>query len=249
MEIDMNGFSIQGKRKSQQDYSYWNTEDKESIAILCDGMGGLNGGERASQYAVNRFRIDYKNRYITEPIPAFLSREIMILDEAVYQLQDGSGNRLHAGTTVAAVVLMENQLYWLSAGDSRIYMVRNQEMCQITRDHNYGFYLNQLLDTNQITRDEYQSKVSKAESLISYLGMGNLELYDRNADAFFVQPGDQLLLCSDGIYKTLSDDILYSILEKNSSSGNIIYDIRIALEQCNHPYQDNATAISICVKS
>ena len=171
--IEIGTSSVIGKRKYQEDSLFAYGSGGEAIAIVCDGMGGLAGGAEASRTAVRSLSDAWLARSGEEDFPEFLRREARIADEKVFLLKDGNGGRLEAGTTVVAAVVQDGNLYWLSVGDSKIYIIRDGEMLSVCRQHNYRLTLDQKLAAGELTREQYQAEEGRAEALISYLGMGN----------------------------------------------------------------------------
>lgn len=207
-----------GNRKYQQDAVYV-TESKilasnkktRVLAVVCDGMGGMADGGRASQTAIQMmvrgFQTVEKNSELD--IPAFFRQGIRAIDRTIYEFPkaDGKGS----GTTMVSCIVEDNRLYWASVGDSRIYIIRGNQMQQVTRDHNYWFRLQEMVREGRITEQEAMAKRQK-EALISFLGIGNVSLMDINTVPFEMKYGDVVMLCSDGITKTLSDSQIQQII-------------------------------------
>lgn len=120
----------------------------------------------------------------------------------------------------------EEQLYWLSVGDSRIYIIRDQEMSQVNREHNYRLTLQESLKSGLITREQYEEeeKKSQADALISYLGISRLNLMDINRAPLKMMDGDIVLLCSDGLFKTLNDSQIMALVRDNDIDMDIAAD-------------------------
>lgn len=246
--FDTGIYSIMGTRDHQQDYAGIIGKKKGLAGIICDGMGGLKGGEVASSISVKAFLSDYIDMTEGEAVSDFLVREADKMDEAVFQLSDSQGNNLKAGSTVVSVIIEDVNLYWLSVGDSRIYILRNNSILQITTDHNYRMHLNGLLKKGEISEERYEAEVSgkQAEALVSHLGMGGLKYIDRNSKPFPLEPDDVILLCSDGLYKSLDDHQIMALLTDNKISSRVsarrLADM--ALTQAVRG-QDNTTVIVI----
>ena len=208
LEIGMS--SIPGTRKSQQDACSYeiNPEQHECLAVLCDGMGGLNGGERASQTAVSVLTEQYlQTAPVTEPV-MFFQQAAFAANQAVASLTDEGGKPLNAGSTLIAVLLRENQVSWLSIGDSRIYLIRDCEAYPCCREHNYETLLNDRLRAGEITPEEAAEDSTRRDALTSYLGMRELKQIEINTQPLSLLPNDMLLLCSDGLYKTLDQETI-----------------------------------------
>lgn len=237
--------SIIGTRDYQQD-AYFVLETKYGkMAILCDGMGGMESGEKASKAAVEKFAGEFEN-WNGDNVPDFLQEMAKQMDQAVYELQDDNGRVLDAGTTVASVVIKDNKMYWLSVGDSRIYVLRGNEMQCVTRDHNYGYRMEQKLLKGEVTEEEYIEEQGKFEALVSYVGMGGLEMVDINKTPFVLEYGDRILLCSDGLYKCLKEDRIEQLLFRSYEGVEKAVDCLLqAVEDSSKKNKDNTTVIML----
>ncbi len=245
-----------GNRKYQQDDLYVSAKCKKLafnkktrvMAVVCDGMGGMADGGRASSTAIKMMAQAFQ-RVEREPelnIPRFFQQGIYAIDRtiAAFPKEDGKGS----GTTMAACIAEDNQLYWASVGDSRIYIIRGTQIQQVTKDHNYGFRLEQMRDAGQITETEFMAARHK-EALISFLGMGNVALMDINTAPFEMRFGDVVMICSDGITKTLPDAQIRKIitaeevkLEKKAEA------LITAATRMNTHSQDNTSVVLICYR-
>lgn len=250
--LEVAGSSIIGTRQYQQDYACLYSDREQVFGIICDGMGGLSGGERASEGAVKLFAGDYLSRDPSESIPAFLEREAARMDELVYGLKNDQGNLLQAGTTVVAAVVLGNQLYWLSVGDSKIYIIRGKEIQPVTREHNYRLTLQTDFSNGIISRETYETeeKTPQAEALTSFLGMGGLKLVDVTQSPFTLIDGDIVLLCSDGLYKSLDESQIHAMVRDNDLDMMIAADrlTDMAL-QCAGGGQDNTSVVLIMYRN
>ena len=217
-------YSDMGNRKYQQDAVYVTPSkriaaNKKSkvMAVVCDGMGGMADGGRASRTAIEMMQQGFSRieRMPDVNIPEFFRSGIVAIDRKVAALPKENGRG--SGTTMVAVIAEDDELYWASVGDSRIYILRGNEIKQVTRDHNYLLRLQEMVASGQMTLEQAQAQKQK-EALISFLGIGNVSLMDINEQPFQLQIGDIVLLCSDGIPKTLSDDRIKAIIKSGTSS-------------------------------
>ena len=211
--------SILGTREYQQDTVFANVENGVAVGVVCDGMGGLDGGEIASQTATMTFAEDFyswlgSDSFREDMILQFMRDEAVKMDKAVSGLKNASGEFLDAGTTVVATVIFGNRMYWMSVGDSRIYILRNGKIRTLTRDHNVRLLIDEELRRGIISQDEYDMRARNAEGLISYLGIGQLELIDTNEGDIpvILEKDDIVILCSDGVYKRLTDEAVADIV-------------------------------------
>lgn len=216
--------SLVGNRASQQDYALVPGEgipesalaEKGCLALVCDGMGGMQGGERASHCCAELLQKSYYENDFPSPA-AFYASEIPKADEAVASLKGADGARLGAGTTLVAVILKGDRAYCASVGDSRIYLFRDGELIQLTRDHNYLLTLSEMVRASEIDMDVAMAHPQR-EALISYVGMGTgPDIVDIDEEGFPVNAGDLILLCSDGLYKAMSREEIARVIAENGS--------------------------------
>ena len=211
--LEMSLMSVLGDREDQQDSYGYRLGDKESIVVLGDGMGGYEGGRRASDTVVNMVlkAFDEKDEDITPP--EFIREALIKANEQVCEISDDRGERIKCGSTAVVILIKENELYWGSVGDSRAYLYRNGEFAQFTLDHNYFTVLCEQRNAGVISEDEFLMKSLDAEALISYVGIGDLKLIDYNDRAFLLEKDDVIVIMSDGLYKLVSDEDMMGIIE------------------------------------
>ena len=213
LHINMGISSILGTRKNQQDTVFGQVDHEKAIGIVCDGMGGMNGGEIASQTAARILAQDYFEKGSFDDMPAFFHKEAVKIAAAVSRLTNDKGEALGGGTTVVCVAIEKNKMFWLSVGDSKIYIIRNDEIIAVNREHNYRLKLDDKLKKGLITEEQYKAEEAQAEALISFIGVGNVSLMDINAVPFLLMENDIVLLCSDGLYKRLPDSEIMEIIK------------------------------------
>lgn len=231
MEIAI--MSVLGDREDQQDCFGYELRADEGVIVVCDGMGGHQGGQKASQTAVELILQKYTGVLQKEDDLGFLLEATKEANEAVCNLQDTEGNQLNAGSTVVSVIVRDNQLCWSSVGDSRAYLYRKGEFVQITQDHNYKTVLDEKKSMGLITSEEYDAECVKGEALISYLGVGKITLVDHNNEALQLMQDDKIVIMSDGLYKLVSDEEIQRIIENFSN-------ITEALQALNMKAKKNA---------
>ena len=247
--FEVNVCSVLGDRDEQQDSAAVELSDCEGIVVVCDGMGGHSGGKIAAELASRSLVEIYRKNCRTRNIPEMLFGAVDILDEAVLALKDELGRPLFAGTTLCGVVVSNRQAYWVSVGDSRIYMIRGKEIAQVTSDHNYLYRLDEQLKSKAITQEEYESGKDKSEMLISFIGVGGIELVDINSEPLVMLSGDKILLTTDGLYKVLTEQEILSVVSNMSN----IKDAAPALikkvkKKARKGYLDNTTLALIKIK-
>lgn len=246
-EIQSGISSVIGSRKSQQDAArtdneYMYHENNVFLAVMCDGMGGMKGGEEASNLCVTKmfeafYCVDVKGK-----VPSFFKFMVDNIDKMIHNLTDENGKSLHSGSTMTSVIIEKNSLYWVSVGDSRIYLKRGKEMMCVTVDHNYKMLLDKKVKQGLITQQQADTDPER-EALVSYIGMGGVQYIDINPNPFKLINGDCVLLCSDGLYRTLSNDEMMSIMDSYSDiqqAAEALTSLAISKGKKN---QDNTTAV------
>ena len=200
-----------GGREEQQDCVYAYADPFDALAIVCDGMGGTENGGRASRIAVDSMRElfeEFKAQYPRGDTVQFLGQAMVTLDARVSQ----ELGKQKGGTTAVAAILQDGKLYWFSVGDSRLYIFRNGELVQATRDHNYLLCLNEQLQRGEITQEVFLRELERGEALISFMGVGGLPVYDLTNAPLNLKEGDILLLTTDGLYKAIPQGLIQHIL-------------------------------------
>ncbi len=243
--------SVLGDREEQQDGFGYKLRSDEGLVVVCDGMGGHSGGKLASSVSVNTIINNYIQSYPVSNIYNFLLTCVELADTKVASLTDESGCSLRAGSTVVAIVIRGHSLHWVSVGDSRIYLFRDDELVQATHDHTYQNLLDEQKARGEIDPEQYRVKSAKGDALISFLGANGLPRIDINKTPFTLQKGDRILLVSDGLYKLISDEEIRRIL----SNFNSVSDATNALEakaqrasKNNAASRDNMTVSVIKIK-
>jgi serine/threonine protein phosphatase PrpC len=236
-----------GARQDQQDSFGFSDPGNEAfvahggfLGVVADGMGGLSHGSEASHAAVRTFLSAYESKAPGESIPDALARSLIAANRAVVTLADHFGSRNGTGTTLAAAVLHGDSLYWVSAGDSRVYLCHGNTLTRITSDHVYARHLNEQVAQGKISRSEAEGNAERA-ALTSFLG--DLKEVDRSLRPFVVRPGDHIFICSDGLYRALSEAEITEAFRRDPQTACDTLVEQAVAKQRNH--QDNLTIIAL----
>ena len=259
IEVKLAGHSLRlgnaqgiGARPYQEDaFGFSNWEDagflqrSGLLAVVADGMGGLEQGNAASNAAVRAFIGAYEGKTPNESTPEGLLRALHEANRAVLGVARKAGAEGNVGTTLVAVVVHEGALHWVSVGDSRIYLARGGQLAQLTEDHVYASHLAREVARGAISKDEAESHPER-EALTSFVGLRDLEEIERSTKAFPLQPGDFVLLCSDGVYKNMTDAEVAGPLQGDpqTASENLVQ--AVLAKQDRH--QDNLTVVVLAYR-
>lgn len=243
-KLNFFGKSFIGTREYQQDrMSIFETE-RYRIAVVCDGMGGMEYGEKASQLAIDILKEDIPLQLGDKDIHRFLNKEIEKINGEVCKIVDNSGRHIDTGSTIVMVAETYGKMFYFSVGDSRVYRITESSIEQLTKDHNYKMRLDAKLAANLISREMYDKEMKRGEALISYLGVGKELLIDANYECLRLNKSDCILLCSDGLYKALPPEDILNIVNRNRDRIHLVPDILIETAMDHSPRgMDNTTIV------
>lgn len=213
-------------------------EEVGVLAVVADGMGGLDEGQNASQAAVETFVAAYTEEAQRVPPPAALRRAVDEANAAVHAL---CSNNRTAGSTLVAAAVRAEELHWISVGDSHIYLGREGRLTQLNTDHVFAHRLDEAAEQGLLSPDEAADHPER-EALTSYLGMEEVPEIDQNMETDPLNPGDRVLLCSDGLYGSLSMEEMRRLLENPNPQAASDALIEATLSRAR-PRQDNVTAL------
>ena len=212
------------------------------LAVLCDGMGGMEHGDVASQTAVRAILDAYAQKLPGESIPAALDRAARKANEQVIAAALNLGLKEGVGTTLVAAVLHDGYLNFVSVGDSAIYHVRGGDLHMVNRPHVFANLLDQAAERGQISRSE-AAQHPERESLTSFIGIHDLHEIDRNTEPWPVAAGETILLASDGLFKTLDTAEILGCLNGHPQSWPQTLVSRTLARR--HAGQDNVSVVSV----
>lgn len=237
-----------GKRANQEDCieildPYKQKMNVEYMAILCDGMGGIDKGEVASAFAVSEMKKIANGAIGSQALPDLLRTTTQNISSRLYELSLQGSVPGGIGTTLVAVVMEKGNLYWSTVGDSKLYLYRYNTLAQINQQHNYLYTLLDEVGEDQLSRKDAFGH-EDGEKLISYLGQKEVKVMDINSTPFKLQHKDILILCSDGVFGTLSDREMAGILEINRVE-DVANEIIKKVLSYNKEHQDNMSVIAL----
>ncbi|MBQ9939898.1 MAG: serine/threonine-protein phosphatase [Oscillospiraceae bacterium] len=225
------GVSGIGERKSQQDAFCMSEIGTEGfVAVLCDGMGGMLSGSKISAEVSEKVLALCKNSSFEEDISAGIAE----INKDIYSQYDGEG-----GTTLVAARIENGKLRFWSVGDSDIWLIRDGRAYRMNRHHNYRYELYRAVINGKISVKEAEENLQK-ETLTQYIGAKSVKP-DKTRRDFALQKGDTVMLCSDGVSKTLS---IHGIVRAASHSPeDCCKELDEEIKAAKRPDQDNYSAV------
>ncbi len=225
------------------------TEEKSlpfGIFILADGLGGHEDGQIASRLAVRTVAAHLiKTVYLpmlaghgqdaeNEPLNESLSRAIEIANRIVRENTDGGGS------TLTALLLLDRTAYIAHVGDCRAYIISDGEVSQITEDHSLG---RRLMELQGLTEEDI-AHLPERHTL--YKALGQPTSPDPDIHYHHIAPGSHVLLCSDGLWGTVTHQELSEAFQRNHTPREVclqLVDLAIS-----HGSDDNVSLIALMSK-
>jgi serine/threonine protein phosphatase PrpC len=234
-----------GSRSGQEDaFGITGADDRKrgALAVLADGMGGIANGAQISEIAVtamlNAFRYDEQRDELT--LFELLSKSVAIAQSRAREFIERNGGA-QSGSTLAAAIVKDGWLWFASVGDSRVCLLRDCELVKLNREHNRASDLDEAVARGETEFDAARAAAKRA-ALTSYIGMESEPRIDRNIRPLPLEKGDRILLMSDGVFGTLTDDEIVA-----ANAGGDVHTagkrIESAVLSKSKPYQDNFTAV------
>ena len=242
-----------GSRRHQQDSFGFSDPLGEAfqahgglLAVVCDGMGGMEHGDIASQTAMRTVLEAYGRKTPEESIPQALERSVYQANEQVYAIAQSLGVAGSAGTTLVAAVLHGTSLYYISVGDSALFHLSKGRLRMVNRPHVYANLLAQAVADGTLSREAAANHPDR-EALTSFIGVQALKEVDRNTEACLVRDGETILLATDGMFKTLDlAEMLACLAGDPRSWPNAL--VKSTLDK-HAEMQDNVTVVSVTLQS
>jgi PPM family protein phosphatase len=225
-------------RSSNQDAYYVDPDGR--FFIVADGMGGHAGGQEASRIAKETIRAYLDDHWTATDITSaeMLEQALYKANIAILEDQKRYPERADMGTTT--VVLMFRERPWCAnVGDSRIYRLRGASLEQITEDQTW---VAKAIKLGVLTPD--QARVHPMRHVLAQC-LGREELADVEILPVDIQPGDRLLLCSDGLTEELSDPVIANHVKTIRSCEMAVSTLVNAAKE--HGGRDNITVVMVAV--
>ena len=238
----LNTFSVTDigkKRKLNQDYVF-SSERKignlSNVFIVADGMGGHNAGDYASRYTVDTMVEEIEKSFEQSPVK-ILGKAITTANTKLREKASMDPALFGMGTTVVACTVLGKYLQVANVGDSRLYVVNDDSITQITRDHSL---VEEMVRMGGIDRETARTHLDKN---IITRAIGATETVDIDFFNVELNRGDIVLMCSDGLTNMLEDEQIREIVSGQSDIGEKAKELVVAAN--DNGGKDNIAVILI----
>ena len=201
------------RERNEDYYGYLEPDDdaeflrKGRLALVADGMGGHEGGQVASGIAVDIVRQAYLATREEGPRGALMAA-FRDAHGAIREFAREHPELAGMGTTCTAAALQDHTLHYGHVGDSRLYLVRDGAIAQLTEDHSY---VNRLVREGRLTPEEAAIHPER-NVLTAALGVESEVAADFSAEPVPLEDGDILLMCTDGLHGLVRDDEMLAVI-------------------------------------
>lgn len=231
------------RRSSNQDYCETGYFPDEAVwAIVCDGMGGANGGSTASRIAseniAETFRSGYRPELDEDGIRVLMELAVTYANKAVYEMAHHVPGLEGMGTTVVCAIVRDGRAHIVHAGDSRAYICTDDNVRQITTDHSV---VQELVDAGEITPE--QARRHPNRNMITR-ALGTEPMLRTDYNVISIEKGSELVICTDGMSNYMSDETLLGFIRGHCCSELAGRLIEHAKEQGG---SDNITVAVVAV--
>lgn len=210
-KFNIGNFSDVGRvRKANEDYFGAYSGKFGQLVIVCDGMGGYKGGSVASRIVVETIREHFEKLPDNFDPDNELRLSLLIANENIKKASQSDPELQKMGSTAVVLLILNDVAHYAYIGDSRIYLIRNQEIVQISKDHSF---VQQLIDNGIIKSDKAKDHPQK-NVITKALGADSNHIPDIGKP-FEIYKGDKFLLCTDGLINYVEDNELLNVCVKN----------------------------------
>jgi formylglycine-generating enzyme required for sulfatase activity/serine/threonine protein phosphatase PrpC len=250
VEFDIASDQIDGARDYQEDAYMVNqlgesdSGDLCALIIMADGMGGHAAGNVASNMVVATFNKTFQGHFPTTDVSNVLTDALNRSNDQIRASVKETPALRGMGCTMVSAYLEDDNLYWVSVGDSHLYLVRDRELIKQNADHSYGAYLDMMKE--QGMEIEEQAGMSR-NMLMSAMTGEEISSIDVAETPIKVRPGDRVIIASDGL-DTLGPGAIIQYSSWSATAKECVYALLKAVEDANKINQDNTTLIVVDIK-
>ena len=240
------GAQIDGARDYQEDaFLITNLSDAHgnpsALIIVADGMGGHAAGNVASNMAVQAFNKYVTTEYPSDDLATTLNESLLRANSAITETVKETPALEGMGCTMIGLVVEGNHVWWVSVGDSHLYLLRDRELTKLNADHSYGGFLDRMEAAG--TPVEAEPGLSRNMLMSAVTGADIAEI-DCPPTPITLEHDDKLIVCSDGL-DTLSEGKIIQYSDWSDTPKECAEALMEAVEEAAMPRQDNTTAVVI----
>jgi len=233
-------FSDQGGRTSNQDAYAYKVQGWLGCWVLCDGLGGHQGGELAAKLAAEECLRTFWQNPVLEP--ESLRNCMKTANRLINTQRRISLNKLMS-TTVAMLSICKSHALWAHVGDSRLYYFKNKKVFRQTADHSLTFKLMQI---GEIQPEEIRGHTDR-NRLLRVLGTEEVRPEIENCP-YTVESNQAFLLCTDGFWEYIYENEMETLLATTQNAQTWLSKMVETIAQRQSQSADNYTAIAVIVK-
>ncbi|MGK0399849.1 MAG: serine/threonine protein phosphatase PrpC [Gammaproteobacteria bacterium] len=250
VEFEIASDQIDGARDYQED-TYMVTELEQAdndktcaLAILADGMGGHTAGNVASSIAVTIFNKSFQSSFPPIEVEAALTEALNLSNEKIRASVKEKPALRGMGCTMVTAYLEDDDLYWISVGDSHLYLIREHELIKPNANHSYGAYLDMMKEQGIELEEQVGMSRNMLMSAITGEKISNIDISEMPIK---VRPGDRVIVASDGL-DVLGTGAIIQYSSWSATASECVCALLKAVEDANKINQDNTTLIVIDIK-
>ena len=197
------------RRETNQDYMYTSETSVgrlPDLFLVADGMGGHAAGDYASRFTVEKIVEYVTESEESEPVTV-LGEAVRYANEHLLAEANADASKAGMGTTIVAAVVVGDKLYTANVGDSRLYVINQERITQITRDHSL---VEEMVRLGEMDKED--AKVHPDKNIITRaIGAKadvEVDFYEHR-----LKRGDIILMCTDGLSNMVEDEELFHIVQ------------------------------------
>lgn len=236
--MDLGAATHQGLVRSGNEDGFFASREQAVFAVA-DGMGGHAHGEVASHLALEA--IERFAPSLSTAVPGELANvlydTVQAANSSIFSQAESQEARNRMGTTLVLSAICGDRLYFAHIGDSRLYLLRGEMLTQLTRDHSV---VQALIDRGEISADE--AAIHPLRHQITRVVGGDNRVSPEIASQA-LEPGDQILLCTDGLSGAVAQETIKAILLSTRTAQQKVDDLIHAALDAGGP--DNITAVLV----
>lgn len=244
--LEIAGDQIEGGRDYQEDaflITYVDEPGGEprstALLVMADGMGGHAAGNIASQLVVNTFNRMFTSKFGSDDVSSILRAALDKSNDGLAGAVKETPGLEGMGCTMVTGAISNGKMWWVSVGDSHLYLVRDGKLSKLNEDHSYGGYLDRM----EAAGTPVEPDPGLARNMLRSAVMGEeIPDIDCPTEPFGLKPGDRVIISSDGL-DTLDDSRILEVAKSVATPKECVGALLQAVIDAAKPRQDNTTVL------